>query len=89
MVLQNEILNITDPAEQQRMGEEIQKLSSSTEMEACASKIEQKFKINENDRSTQREILSALEGNENCKLVAALMRIGLTQAQMAPNNLPR
>ena len=88
MVLQKEIFSITDPAEQQRLGEEMQKLWNSGEMEACAKKLEQKYRINENDRATQRQILQALEGNEECKLVAALMRIGLKQAEMAPMGTP-
>jgi len=89
MVLQQEMLSITDPKEQQRLGEEMQKISGSNEMEACARKLQEKYKINENDRSTQQQVLNALESNGDCKLVAALMRIGIKQAEMAPNYPPR
>ncbi|RYZ29610.1 MAG: hypothetical protein EOO10_05770 [Chitinophagaceae bacterium] len=89
MVLQQEMLSITDPKEQERLGEEMQKLSGSKEMEACARNLQQKYKINENDKATQQQIASALESNGDCKLVAALMRIGLKQAEMAPNYPPR
>ena len=85
MVLQKEIVSISDPAEQQRLGQEMQKLSGSKELESCTKKLQQKYKINENDKATQRQILNALEDNEDCKLVAALMRIGLAQAEMNAN----
>jgi hypothetical protein len=86
MVLQTELMNIGDEAEQKRLGDEMQKFSNSREMENCTKKLEQKYKVNENDKATQQQVLNALEGNKDCEFVAALMKIGIYQAERATNN---
>jgi|GEM_PF-2783896 len=77
--IQKEVMKISDPEEQQRIGEEMQKMSDDKQMEACAKKITKKYGLDENDKKTQRALMKELQGEEDCELIAALMRIGLSQ----------
>jgi hypothetical protein len=81
LFLQKELMSINDPKEQQRIGTEMQKLSDAGEMESCARKLEEKYKIDENDKATQKQMLNALKDKEGCEFVAALMKIGIYQSE--------
>jgi hypothetical protein len=78
--LQREAAKIGDPEEQQRIGEEMQKMSTDKEMEACGKKISKKYGFDENDKKVQKRLMNYLLNEEDCEVLGALMKIGLSQS---------
>ena len=84
--IQQEAMKISDPEEQQKISEEMQKMSNDKDMEACAKKLNKKYGLDENDKKTQRSVMKVLQDEEDCELLAALMKIGLAQSNNTMNS---
>ena len=46
-------------------------------MEACGDKIKTKYNLKEKDKATEKQILMALEENNDCPLLAAMGKMAL------------
>ena len=85
-VIQTEMMKIKDPEEQQRLGQQIQAFTEGSAIEDCTNKITKRYKLNDKDPKMQRQVVKALEDNEDCELVSALMKIGINQANTNGSN---
>lgn len=85
--LQEEVMKITDEEDQVKIGQEFQQLESGSGINECSEKIQKKYKFKEGDTKVQRKLMKELEENDDCDLVAALMRIGMAAENQSSDDI--
>lgn len=77
--LKNELMNIDDEAEKQKVASEFQKFGTAvqeTEFTNCAKKVQKKYNIDESSKSDEKKLMQAVEENGDCDILSALYKIG-------------
>ena len=85
-VIQTEMMKVKDPEEQQKLGQQMQNYTEGGSIENCTNKISKKYDLNDQDPKVQRQMLNALEDNEDCEILVALMKIGMKQENTTRDN---
>ena len=75
--MQTEFMKIENEAERNRISQSFEGMDKNKEMEACGDKIKAKYNLKEKDKATEKQILMALEENNDCPLLAAMGKMAL------------
>ena len=77
-VLRNEVVAMSDK-EQEELMVQLQRFSSDPKLQDCSVTIFRKYGLDPDDKATQERILQAAKKSKDCKLVSALVKIGMQQ----------
>lgn len=80
-VLEQELMKISNPQEQQRVAAEFQQFQNDTQLQQCSDRIRIKYNLDDKDEAAQQKIMKAAAANKDCEVVYALMKIGMQQQQ--------
>lgn len=75
------------PAEGERLIQEFGILMDNSDIQDCTNQVRKTYQLDDSSPATQKRMLQSLEKNDNCQLVAALMRIGISTTE--PTNTPK
>lgn len=77
-VFRSEMIKITDENEQVQITEEFSQIENNEGLKACADRVKKKYAIDEDSKTVQKQLLREMEAADDCELVAAFMRIGMS-----------